>query len=82
MTEKQEKKEEFVISGDKVVEKVKELIKEGNARRIIINNEKGESIIEIPVTVGIVGALIAPVLAAIGAAAALLTKCTIVVIKK
>ncbi|MFA6391134.1 MAG: DUF4342 domain-containing protein [Patescibacteria group bacterium] len=82
MPEKQEKKEEFVISGDKVVEKVKELIKEGNARRIIINNEKGESIIEIPVTVGVVGALIAPVLAAIGAAAALLTKCTIVVIKK
>ncbi|MFA6271740.1 MAG: DUF4342 domain-containing protein [Patescibacteria group bacterium] len=82
MDKNQEKKEEFVISGDKVVEKVKELIKEGNARRIIINNEKGESIIEIPVTVGVVGALIAPVLAAIGAAAALLTKCTIVVIKK
>ncbi|MBU0612816.1 DUF4342 domain-containing protein, partial [Patescibacteria group bacterium] len=63
-------------------EKVKELIKEGNARRIIINNEKGESLIEIPVTVGVVGALIAPVLAAVGAAAALLTNCTIVVIKK
>ncbi|MFA6525568.1 MAG: DUF4342 domain-containing protein, partial [Patescibacteria group bacterium] len=45
MPENQEKKEEFIISGDKVVEKVKELIKEGNARRIIINNEKGESII-------------------------------------
>lgn len=82
MTNNNEQKEEFVISGDKVVEKVKELIKEGNARRIIINNEKGESIIEFPVTVGVVGALVAPVLAAIGAAAALLTKCTIVVIKK
>ncbi|MBU1075283.1 DUF4342 domain-containing protein [Patescibacteria group bacterium] len=82
MPDKKEKKEEFKISGDKVVEKVKELIKEGNARRIIINNEKGESLIEIPVTVGVVGALIAPVLAAVGAAAALLTNCTIVVIKK
>ncbi|MFH1535066.1 MAG: DUF4342 domain-containing protein [Patescibacteria group bacterium] len=82
MPGKEEKREEFSISGDKVVEKVKELIKEGNARRIIINNEKGESLIEIPVTVGVVGALIAPVLAAVGAAAALLTNCTIVVIKK
>jgi hypothetical protein len=82
MTENNEKREEFSISGDKVVEKVKELIKEGNARRIIINNEKGESVLEIPVTVGVVGALIAPVLAAVGAAAALLTNCTIVVIKK
>ncbi len=73
--------EEFTVSGEKVVEKVKELIREGNARRIIIKNEEGKSIMEFPVTVGVVGALIVPVLAALGALAALLTKCTIVVIR-
>ena len=78
----EEQKEEFKVSGEQVVEKVKELIKEGNARRIIIKNEKGETVIEIPVTIGVIGAILAPVLAAVGAAAALLTKCTIVVIKK
>lgn len=74
--------EEFTINGEKVVEKVKELIKEGNARRIIIKNEKGDPVMEIPVTVGVVGAVLLPVLAALGAMAALLTKCTIVVIRK
>ncbi len=75
-------KEEFSVSGEKVVEKVKELIAEGNARRIIIKNEKGDVILEVPLTIGAVGAIIAPVLAALGAMAALLTKCTIVVLKK
>lgn len=73
--------EEFTVSGEKVVEKVKELIREGNARRIIIKNEEGKSIMEFPVTVGVVGALVVPALAALGALAALLTKCTIVVIR-
>ncbi|MFH0853546.1 MAG: DUF4342 domain-containing protein [bacterium] len=82
MSENNEQSEEFKVSGDQVVEKVKQLINEGNARRIIIKNEKGESIIEIPVTIGVVGAIFAPALAAVGAAAALLTKCTIIVIKK
>lgn len=77
-----EQKEEFTVSGEKVVEKVKELIKEGNARRIIIKNEKGEEVVSFPLTFGAVGVIIAPVIAAVGAAAALLTKCTIVVIKK
>jgi len=76
------KKEEFTISGDKIVEKVKEIIKEGNARRIIIKNEKGKVVAEFPLTAGAVGALIAPVLAALGAIAALLTKCTLVVERK
>lgn len=76
------KKEEFVISGDKVVAKVKELIKKGNARRIIIKNEKGETLIEIPLAIGAVGVLAAPIFAAVGALAALVTKCTIVVEKK
>jgi hypothetical protein len=74
--------EEFSVSGEEVVKKVKELIKAGNARKIIIKNEKGESVIEIPLTFGAVGAILLPTLAAIGAVAALLTKCTIVVVRK
>ena len=77
-----ENKEEFKVSGDLVIEKVKEIIKAGNARKVIIKNEKGDSVLEIPVTIGVVGTLLAPWLAAIGAVTALLTKCTIVVIKK
>lgn len=79
---KNENYEEFKVNGDEVLKKVKELIAEGNARRIIIKNEKGESIVEFPLTIGAVGALLAPVLAAVGAIAALVTKCTIVVIRK
>jgi hypothetical protein len=76
------KKEEFKVSGEELVEKIKEIIKEGNARKIIIKNENGESVAEFPLTVGAIGALISPILAAVGAIAALLTKCTIVVEKK
>jgi len=76
------RKEEFRVSGEELVEKIKEIIKEGNARKIIIKNEDGESVVEFPLTVGAIGALIAPILAAVGAIAALLTKCTIVVEKK
>ena len=76
------KKEEFKVSGEDIVGKIKEVIQEGNARRIIIKNEDGESVAEFPLTVGAVGALVAPILAAVGAIAALLTKCTIVVEKK
>jgi len=76
------KEEEFKVSGEDITEKIKKIIKEGNARRIIIKNENGESVAEFSLTVGAVGALVAPVLAAVGAIAALLTKCTIVVEKK
>ena len=76
------RKEEFRVSSEELVEKIKEIIKEGNARKIIIKNEDGESVVEFPLTIGAVGALIAPILAAVGAIAALLTKCTIVVEKK
>ncbi|GAH40384.1 unnamed protein product [marine sediment metagenome] len=76
------KKEEFKVSGEEIIEKIKKIIKEGNARRIIIKNEDGESVAEFPLTVGAVGALVAPILAAVGAIVALLTKCTIVVEKK
>jgi len=82
MSEENIKREEFRVSGDKIVAKVKELIKEGNARRIIIKSEKGETMLEIPLTIGAIGILIAPVLAAVGALAALVTNCTIVVERK
>lgn len=71
--------EEFTISGDQVVAKVKELVREGNIRRIIIKNEDGRTILEVPLTLGVIGAALLPVFAAIGAAAALATRCTIVV---
>lgn len=70
------------VSGEELVKKIKELIKAGNATRIIIQNEKGENIMEIPMTVGVVGVAIAPVLAAVGALAALVANCTLVVVKK
>lgn len=71
--------EEFKVSGDDLLKKVREIIQEGNARRILIKNEAGQTMLEVPLTLGAVGAIIAPVLAAVGAIAALLTKCTIVV---
>lgn len=77
-----ENKQEYKIKGEDLVKKVKEIIAEGNARRIIIKNEKDEVVVEIPVTVGLVGAVFAPALAAVGAAAALLTNCTIEVIRR
>ena len=73
------KQEEFSVKGEEVIKKVKELIKEGNIRRIIIKDKKGKVLIEIPLTIGVVGALLAPPLAAVGAIAALVTECTIAV---
>ena len=76
--------EKFTVSGEKVLEKVKELIRAGNIRRVRLIHE-GKTIIEIPLTVGapvvVAGILIAPLLAAIGAFAALVTECTIEVEK-
>lgn len=82
MSEENIKKEEFKVSGEEVLKKVKELIKQGNIRRIIIKNEKGDTLMEIPLTFAVVGAVIAPVLAAVGALAALVTNCTIIVERK
>lgn len=76
------KNEEFKVSGEEILKKVKEVINEGNARRIIIKDEKGEIIMEIPLTFAVVGTVLAPILAAVGAMAALVTNCTIVVQKK
>ncbi len=73
--------EEFRVNGEAVVGKIKELIHEGNIRRITIKNDKGETLIEIPLTVGVVGVVFLPVWAAIGAMAALAANLTIVVEK-
>lgn len=73
--------EEFRVEGEKIVSKIKELIHEGNIRKVIIKDKEGKVMMEIPVTFGAVGVLLAPQLAAIGAIAALLTEATIVVEK-
>lgn len=75
----QKKTEEFVVSGEGLVAKVKELIAEGNVRRIIIRDSNDKTLVEFPVTVGVVGVVLAPVLAAVGALAALIAECKIVV---
>jgi len=62
--------------------KIKELINEGNIRRIIIKDMKDKVLIEIPLTIGVVIAVLAPVLAAVGALAAIITKCKIIVEKR
>jgi len=69
--------ERFKLSGEGVLSKVKEVMREGNARRLIIRNEDERVLVEIPLTVGAVGVLLAPVAAALGAIAALVTHCTI-----
>ncbi len=79
--EKKTRMEEFKINGAELVAKVKEIVHQGNVRRIILKDENGKTFMEIPLTVGVVGALIAPVLAAIGAVAALASSLTIVVEK-
>jgi hypothetical protein len=73
--------EEFKLNGDEILNKIKELLHQGNIRRIILKGEDGKTFLEVPLTVGVVGALIAPVWAAIGAIAALVSKLTIVVEK-
>jgi hypothetical protein len=73
--------EEFKLNGGEILNKMKELLHEGNIRRIILKDESGKTFLEIPLTLGLVGAALAPVLAAVGAIAALVTKMTIVVEK-
>lgn len=71
--------EEFTVNGEELLAKVKSLLKEGNIRRIVIKDMDGKTLVEFPVTLGVIGAVFAPMLAAVGAIAALVTKCTIVV---
>ncbi|MFZ1706298.1 MAG: DUF4342 domain-containing protein [Candidatus Nanogingivalis sp.] len=73
------KREEFKVNGEELVSKVKSLINEGNIRKIIIKNKDGKTIIELPLTIGAIGAVLAPSLAAVGAVAALLTECTLII---
>lgn len=75
-------REEIRVKGERLLEEVKELIQEGNVRSITIKDKDGNVILVIPLTVGVIGALFAPTLAAVGAAAALLTECTISVERK
>ena len=70
-------KEKFEVRGEDVVQKIKELINEGNVRKITITTKEGKTVAEFPLTVGVVGVVLAPVLAAIGAITALMTECTI-----
>ena len=77
-----EKSEEFKVSGKELAEKVKQLIKEGNVRKITIKDKEGNTILALPLTIGVIGAVLAPMLAAVGAVAALLTECTISVERK
>lgn len=72
-------KESFKVNGEFLLNKVKELIREGNVRKIIIHNSSGKELMSFPLTIGFVGTLLAPVLAAIGALAALVEECTITV---
>ena len=81
MSEQNVRTEEFHVSGDTLVAKIKELVQEGNVRRVALKNEEGKILVEFPLTLGVVGAVLAPQLAAIGAIAALVTRCTVVVEK-
>ena len=81
MDEQSVRTEEIHISGDMLVSKIKELVREGNIRRVVIKNEEGRTLVEFPVTVGVVGAVLVPQLAALGAVAALVAHCTLVVEK-
>ena len=81
MSEEKVRTEEFRVNGEELIAKIKNLLKEGNIRKVIIKDREGKTVFEIPLTLGVVGALIAPQLAAVGAIAALLTEATVVVEK-
>ena len=81
MPEEKFSTEEFHINGEELLARIKKLVHEGNIRRIIIKDKDGKTVMEIPMTFGVVGALLAPQLAAIGAIAALITEATVVVEK-
>ena len=72
-------KESFTLNGEQILKKIKELIEEGNVRKISIHDKTGKEIMSFPLTIGVVGAVLAPVLAAVGALAALIGECSITV---
>jgi hypothetical protein len=77
-----EKRNHFQVTGDELLKKIREIIQEGNVNRIIIKNEEGKTYLEIPVTIGVIGAVLAPVFAAIGALAALAVNFKIEVVRR
>lgn len=77
-----EETETFKVEGSKIVEKIKEIIKEGNVRRIIIKDKTGKELMQFPLTFGVIGVAVAPMLAAVGALTALITECTITVVRE
>ena len=79
MTDERVRTEELRIDGERLVSTVKEIVRQGNVRRVTVRNRDGETVFELPLTLGVVGALLLPTLTALGAVAALLTECTIVV---
>ncbi len=81
MSEEKVETKEYRVPGDSLVSKIKDLIHQGNVRRIIIKNDEGRVLIEIPLTIGVVGAVLLPVWAAIGAIAALAANLTVVIEK-
>lgn len=81
MTEPKTTREEFQVAGDRLISEIKKIVHEGNVRRITVKNDEGRTLIEIPLTLGVVGAVLLPVWAALGAIAALAANLTIVVEK-
>lgn len=81
MSEQKTRTEEFQVQGEEIIAKVKELVRQGNIRRISIKSEDGKPIVDIPLTLGVVGALLLPQFAALGAVAALVACCTVTVEK-
>jgi CBS domain-containing protein len=82
MSDPNTRSEEFQFSGDTLLSRIKEILREGNIRRVVIKNEDGRVLIDIPLTIGVVGTLLAPQLAAIGAIAALVLRGSIVIEKE
>lgn len=82
MAKSTNKSETYEVKGEDLLKKIKSLIHEGNIRRITIKDKKGQVLVQFPLTIGVVGTLIAPVLAAVGAIAALVTECSITVERK
>ena len=75
-------REEYTVSSSNLVDRIKELLHEGNVTRIIVKDEKGKKLLEIPATVGVIGTVVTPWLAALGVIATLVANCTIVVERK
>jgi hypothetical protein len=81
MDDQKVRTEEFKVQGEQILAKIKELVRQGNVRRISVKNEEGKTLVDIPLTVGVVGALLLPQFAAIAVIVALLGNCRLVVEK-